>query len=283
MLVALIFSFVSCSEEKKKENPDNEAMTEVSDNAAKEVVEKAIATNDNLRSVCTNTDTRMSMNLNGNESSIDIEGTIKSDLENNISYSELKYTQNGETVDMIMFIEYGENAETSYTNVSGNWFKQIIPKEEEKLAMGIGNNGSEEIAIYLRSLENFTIEDNGDCYVIEGKVEKALTKKLLLNSLKNISDKAEAMEIIAEEVIESGERIKVTTYINKESFYVMGIEANFSEIMTKMYKIAAKYSGTALSEKDGFEYSVKNEYYGHNEPLGIVIPEEAKAADLLSA
>lgn len=290
MAMALILCFAACNDEKA-ENKDG-AKTTVEEEAgtgtevpeveekelsAEEVSEKSLAAMKDAKTVKGTMEAVMNISAAGQGMDMTISADMEEDVENRIAHMKMDINAMGQNVETEMYIEYSDTTATMYINNMGTWAKQEVDVSALSSELGMGMEGIEGTVAYIENLADYSMEKNGDTYVVEGKPDDSQFEKIMSSVMKSTLGSDEIPEAMVEKLIESMKDIKVTAHIDAETFLVTGFDMDMSDMIVSMFDALSEYTGQEI-KLDNAKYTAKVKYSDYNEPVNIEIPEEAKAA-----
>ncbi len=277
MTMALIFAFTACEgADTGLAGNDGEAR----ELTAAEIIENSIKAIEDVKSVRCEIDANMEMEMLGQTMDLVMTGLAEIDADAGLAHikmeTESNQMGNNALMDMEMYSENKGNTETLYINNQGSWEKESASVSNYK-NLGIGFDGLDEISTYLQYFIDCEVERDGDVYKLTGNFDTGVLEVLLSGLMAVVDSEEDLPEDAILGLTESLEEIDIVMYVEADTFFVTEMQMDMGDFIVKLFETITGELGFSISP-DKAEYIATIKYYDYNEPLNIVIPDEAKAA-----
>ncbi len=282
----LMLSLSACLEGKEQKNKDKDnKCTEEKNNtkeiSANKVLEESIAALEKADSLHLSQETSSSYTISNN--SVKLSTSVESDIDikNGLLSHDMKTNQNGQEVNMQMYVESQNSKSNIYMSSNNVWLKQTGIDSSDIYRLGSGLNGIEHIQFYLKAIEASYLdsESDEDNYIISGIIpsddsEEILEKNGFLTIIEQLDSSGELSDSDRQSLISNLAPIDLVIYINKDTMLLSKLEFDITKLTDSIYKNLNKIAGGifayTISENKGIIM-----FSDYNDISDIIIPNEA--------
>lgn len=295
-ITTLLFVLASCkSDDTKAGGVGAEHKKEkIEVESTQELVEKRLEASKNVKEMSADMSIDFAISAAGEKLDVDIDADVKYDFDGKLMYIDMNAEAMGETMEMEMYMDMGENGAT-YVLVDDTWVKSSF--DEEELAMFekaySQENNFDGSAFMINAAHSEEEYDGNKCYKLTYDMDLDLNKILEQTgmSMEDImgDDYDEMTAAILLMFFESIGDVPVTEYLDVTTLYPVAMEMDMSEMIedflaTVMDMVISMQYGDEFSAEDlGLEFTVDealvkvdNMSYSN---VTITIPEAALAAE----